>query len=141
MPCARIAKLMAVASILAVGISPAVAQARTLYPNCASHLRYKPKSLILFCADAGVTAQRVRWYRWGAREARGASRYVYAKTCVPDCATGGVRRYRARFVLRRVRTCAENGERVFTRLAVIFGRRHPPGLTKFTQRLQCRSSA
>lgn len=124
---------------LMVLVSPGAAEARTFYPNCAAELRYKPKSLIVFCGDAGVRAKRVRWYRWGAREARGRSRYVYANTCVPDCATGGARRYRARFVLQRVRTCPDNGERVFTRLAVIFGRRHPTGLTKFTQRLQCRT--
>jgi hypothetical protein len=118
---------------------PAASAARTFYPNCAAALRYKPKSLIVFCGDAGVRASHVRWYRWGRREARGRSAYVYANTCMPDCATGGARRYRARFVLLRARTCPENGERVFTRLAVIFGNRHPAGLSRFTQRLLCRA--
>ena len=127
---------MAVVLLIAAAL-PAESQARTYYPNCAAELRYKPKSLIFFCADAGVIAKRVRWYKWGTREARGRSGYVYAKTCIPDCARGGLRRYRARMVLKRARTCPDNGRRVFTRLALIFQGSAPPGLRKFTQRLQC----
>lgn len=117
---------------------PAAGQARTYYPNCAAQQRYKPATVVVFCGDAGVVLRRMHWYSWGAREARGRTRYAYANTCKPTCVEGRFVRYSARVVLQRARTCPTNGRKVFTRMAVIWQGSRPASLRNFTQRLFCR---
>jgi hypothetical protein len=131
----RLFALMVIVALAAVSV--AAADARTFYPNCTSKLRYKPRTLSVFCADGGMQVKRIRWQRWVAAEARGRSRWTYVNDCRPNCAEGHFHRYRVRLVLRRVGTCAANGERIFTRMTVIFVGRKWSGPRQFTHRLAC----
>jgi hypothetical protein len=133
----RLAVVIAAVAALAATALPASAKERTYYPNCQGKARYKPKTVTVFCGDAGMVVKRLRWYRWRASSARGRSRYAYVNDCSPNCAEGKFHRYRVRLVLKRVRRCESTGRKVFTRMAVVFGRRHPAGMTKFSQRLFC----
>jgi hypothetical protein len=134
-----ISLLTVAVGVLAVSALPASAKERTYYPNCQGKARYKPRTVTVFCADGGMVVKRLKWYRWRSTSARGRSRYAYVNDCTPDCADGKFHRYRARLVLKRVRRCESSGRKVFTRMVVIFGRHHPSGLTKLTQRLFCPS--
>jgi hypothetical protein len=89
------------------------------------HLSTRPRRIIFACGDGASIAVRLQYRRWGRKSAAGSGKLAL-ETCDPSCATGGIIRYPMRFVLRRVRGAA--GRRVFTRMAMTFTRRHPPGL-------------
>jgi hypothetical protein len=131
-------RLTAVAATLLVAAAalPASAGARTYVPDCRSDLQFKPRSITVFCADAGMVARRIDWTRWTDRRAEGDSRRALANDCEPSCAEGTFHRYHARMLLRRPRTC-DDGRRVFTRLNVTFVGRKWSGPRSFTQRLSC----
>lgn len=107
------------------------------YPNCVTHLRYRPHTISVFCADGGMQVTRLRWSKWSADEARGHSTRTFVNDCNPNCAQGHFDRFHVRLVLRRARTCARNGERVFTRMTVIFVGPKWSGPRKFTHKLFC----
>jgi hypothetical protein len=124
--------------LLAALTAAASADARTYFPNCATHLRFKPGTISVFCADGGLRVKRLHWYEWGASEARGRSSHASLNDCKPTCAQGHFHTFHARLVLHRARTCSRNDKRIFTRMTVIFtGEKKPSGPGKFTQRLFC----
>ena len=125
------------ALVIAALTGASAAEARTYYPNCATHLRYRPQVITVFCADGGMQVKRLHWSKWSAGEARGRSRYTYVNDCTPNCAQGHFHRFRVRLVLHRVRTCSQNDKQVFTRMTVIFLGQKWSGRRKFTQRLFC----
>ncbi|MGP6175282.1 hypothetical protein [Corynebacterium sp. A21] len=53
-----------------------------------------PGAIILFCGDAHSILDQITWHSWNINGASGRA-LLKAKTCVPDCATGG---YTARWV-------------------------------------------
>lgn len=126
-----------VLAMVVVCASPAGAKERVYYPNCVGKARYKPTKVVFSCGDGGFFAKRLKWYRWGTKSARGRTRYAYQNDCKPFCANGTLHRYRLRLVLKRVRRCS-TGRLVFTRMAVVFGRRRPKGEHNFTMQLSCR---
>jgi hypothetical protein len=129
-------RLLALLFVAALSAASA-AEARTYYPNCATHLRYRPHVISVFCADGGMQVKRLHWSKWAADEARGRSRYSYVNDCTPNCAEGHFERFRVRLVLHRARTCSRNDKQVFTRMTVIFVGHKWSGPRKFTQRLFC----
>jgi hypothetical protein len=133
----RVVGLLACFLAIAVAGS-AAAEARTYQPDCRYHLRYQPRSIVVFCADANMSVKRIHWYGWGRRQARGRSRRAYANDCIPNCAVGHFHRYRVRLVLSRARTCPDNGKRFFSRMTVIFVGRKWAGPRQFTQPTPCR---
>jgi hypothetical protein len=132
--------LIAVAATVSVAAAaaalPASAAARTYMPDCQSKLRFQPRSVTVFCADAGMVVRRVDWTSWGDDRARGDSRRAFVNDCEPSCADGTFHRYHAQLLLRRPRTCS-NGRRAFTRMRVSFVGRKWSGPRSFTQRLFC----
>jgi hypothetical protein len=124
--------------LLAALTGASAADARTYFPNCATHLRHRPGTISVFCADGGMQVQKLYWYEWGPSEARGRSRHAVVNDCKPNCAQGHGHTFRVRLVLHRARTCSRNGKRVFTRMTVIFtGKKKWSGPAKFTQKLFC----
>ena len=131
-------RLIAVAASLLVAAAalPATAGARTYMPDCQSKLRYQPRNVTVFCADAGMVVRRIDWTDWKDRRARGESRRALANDCQPSCADGTFHRYQVRLLLRRPRTCAD-GRRAFTRFNVTFVGPKWSGPRSFNQRLSC----
>jgi hypothetical protein len=81
-----------------------------------------PETVILTCADGGMTVQHVRWQSWKANLAIGAAT-VTANRCDPSCADGVFIDYPVTVVLDRV---VENGAGPqFTRLTAIYADRSP----------------
>jgi hypothetical protein len=134
----RIGALLA-AALAAIALAiPVAAGGQTFYPDCLSNVQYKPHTITVFCADAGMLIRHIHWSRWGATRARGKSSYAYANNCKPSCAEGHFYRYHVRLLLFRVRYCEASSAPIFTRMRVTFtGRKWPGGPRKFTQRLLC----
>ena len=110
------------------------------YPNCTGKLQYKPKTIIVFCADGGAVVRRISWSSWGDREARGSSSRAAVNDCEPSCAQGKFHRYSVRLVLRRPRNCGSGRGRIFTRMDVTYVGSKPAGKRTFTQPLRCPSA-
>jgi hypothetical protein len=122
---------------IALGVTAAQAEARTFYPNCTGKLQYKPRSITVFCADAGMIVSRISWSSWGEREARGRSSRASVNECDPNCAQGKTQRFTVGLRLWRARTCPTGRKRVFTRLTVTFIGAKWSGPRRFTQRSPC----
>lgn len=76
--------------------TPAPAPQRTpvLYNCYMTEPEVRPQAIILFCGDAHSILDEITWHSWSVEGASGRA-LLKARTCVPDCATGG---YTARWV-------------------------------------------
>lgn len=94
--------------------------ARPVYVSDCIHGRVRPSEVVFYCGDAGAYMLNIRWRRWGGSIAIGSGVYT-EKTCVPDCATGGVRRRHATLWLGDVGRCPGQGSKRFYRRAKVSG--------------------
>ena len=54
--------------------------------NCGL-VDFKPESLTVYCADAGIVITNLEWITWGSTEGTATGSYM-ANDCKPDCASG-----------------------------------------------------
>jgi hypothetical protein len=66
---------------------------RTYIVNCQGTLDFKPKEIVIACADAGVRFDSITWSRWTNNGATGRGNLV-VNTCEPTCADGNFITYR-----------------------------------------------
>ena len=85
---------------------------------------YKPKSIVVTCADAGARLNHLKWQRWNGRKASGKGD-MRANDCRPSCADGSFQRYKAEVELSRVRDCG--GIQYFDKITVHFPGKGPGG--------------
>ena len=70
-------------------------QGRVLLLYNCERGRYKPRTVIVTCADANFRVRAIQWSSWTANEARGRGTAL-VNDCDPDCAGGTFRRYPVR---------------------------------------------
>jgi hypothetical protein len=102
-------------------------QGRVLLIYNCERGRYKPRRVIVTCADANFRVRSIRWSSWTRREARGRGTAL-VNDCDPNCAQGTFRRYRIRLRAFRPRLtggCVPGS--LFTRLGWRFPQRKPRG--------------
>jgi hypothetical protein len=119
--------------------SPAAitAQGRVLLIYNCERGRYKPRRVVITCADANFRARGITWSSWTRSEARGRGTAL-VNDCDPNCAEGTFRRYPLRlraFRPRETGGCVPGS--LFTRLAWRFPQRKPAdsrrsGTARFT---------
>lgn len=114
------------------------AQGRVLLLYNCERGRYKPRRVIITCADANFFARGITWSSWTRSEARGRGT-ARVNDCDPNCAAGTFRSYplglRA-FRPRETGGCVPGS--LFTRLAWRFPQRKPAGSRRSgTARLTC----
>jgi len=80
--------------------------------GCRPH-GVKPKLVVVFCGDAGVFFDRLRWSSFGGVTAKATGRQV-RKTCDPDCASGGAVTSDVRLTFSTLRRCSRSGAGRFT---------------------------
>jgi hypothetical protein len=90
--------------------------------NCEHKAVIAPRTFILTCADANDYLGSLRWVSWHS-EAFGTG-IEHINTCMPDCAAGHFRRYRALITLWRARPY-RHGLLRFTRLTEIYPGKRP----------------
>jgi len=73
---------------------------RIYFPPRCQEGRYKPRSVIVFCADAGMILRKIRWRHWNDPVATGRAR-AWANTCEPSCVEGRFIRYQVAVSVRR----------------------------------------
>ena len=103
---------------------------RTYIVDCAGGLAYKPKEIVIACADAGVLFSNITWSKWDMNGAKGRGNLV-VNTCEPTCADGNVITYRrVRLTLGGVASGPGFGTfvNVFSELNGDFGKNLGPAL-------------
>jgi hypothetical protein len=108
---------------------------RLLY-DC-EHGKFKPRKVIVTCADANFRVRAITWTSWTRREARGHGTAL-VNDCEPNCAEGEFHRYPIR--LRAYRPRLEGGcvpAWLFTRLAWRFPGDKPAGPRRGRIRTNC----
>jgi hypothetical protein len=125
--------LMVVGVVAAlVAVQPALAGAggqTQLVANCKTG-SFKPKKVILACADAGFRVRGVTWTEWERGEALGRGTGV-VNDCKPNCAEGKFHTYPVQLRAFRPRDdgkCAPG--RVFTRIRWSFPDKRPQGFPR-----------
>jgi hypothetical protein len=90
--------------------------ARVYAPNCVGKPRFKPRSIILACADDGLLVTKIHWTRWTRQIATGVGVYNW-NDCKPSCVAGHFHaRAGARLKLYSVARCRSKGFLEFTHL-------------------------
>lgn len=100
------------------------ASPRVLVIDCFKG-RFKPRSIVLACADGNASVQRLVWTSWGASAAHGHGVYV-VNTCSPSCVQGHFVSYKMDITLSQP-VLAANRTRYFTRIGLTFHGRGPLG--------------
>ncbi len=89
----------AVALVLSAMVAPTATATQQPNPNrtyivdCVGDLQFKPKEIIIACADAGVAFSNITWSRWNNNRAVGRGT-LSVNTCEPTCADGNFVTYR-----------------------------------------------
>ena len=125
---------LALLSALLFVVAPAAASAANPIKgtNGCGDLKVKPRTVVFACADAGLLASHLDWRHWGDRKAKGEGT-IYAKTCDPDCTSGGVDRFPVVVVFRKLRTehCSGKTVRAYTRYKLNFPGGKPANVGPF----------
>lgn len=66
---------------------------KTYVVNCQGTLDYKPKQIVLACADAGVYVGNITWRKWTMNGASGTGT-LFVNSCNPTCSAGNVETYK-----------------------------------------------
>src|SRR5436190_5544511 len=103
---------------IALGAAATSASSGKVYglKNCTVP-EVRPVRIVLACADNGLWINSIHYGRWGSRTVH-AHGVLHAKTCVPDCASGGVKDYPTKFRLYRIGrvTCDARSIRMYRRI-------------------------
>jgi hypothetical protein len=98
----------------------------TMPPPSGQESGVEPSSIVVTCADNGTGIESIVWTSWTTTTATGSAR-LWQKSCVPDCARGGIGLYPAAVTLTApVRT--PKGL-LFSRLNVTYMHTGPAGHT------------
>jgi hypothetical protein len=132
--------LIALAAAAAVAVTVVAAPAgaannelRVYVSNCKTQV-YKPKSITVYCADAGVVIGKITYSTYTATTARGAGTST-VNLCDPDCAAGNTKTYRVRFTLSKVTQCGDSFQ--FRKLRMRYVGAKPKGSRTVTQTFTC----
>jgi hypothetical protein len=127
--------LTAAAALAVLTALPAVAGGRTYAVNCTRPV-FKPRTIVVACADGNRVFTSLKWGRWATRSAAGHGRAEY-NDCNPVCATGHVHRVGTSVTLSRPVRCRH--VRIFTRLHYVLARNSPGLARRGTFRFRCRN--
>jgi hypothetical protein len=126
---------LALAAVVAMALPVAAASAagsssdqlRVFFPKDCQHNVYKPKSVIVTCADANFAIKKITYSSYGTKKARGTGT-ASINTCEPNCAAGTFQSFPVRFVMSRVGQCGDVPQ--FRRLTVTFTGKRPTGQSR-----------
>jgi hypothetical protein len=97
--------------------------------NCERE-SFRPKTIVVTCADQNFTIRSIRWSDWTTTSATGTGT-ARVNDCQPNCAAGRFRSYRGVTVhLSRPVVCTEDGLKEFSELTYRFGSSRPEGFRK-----------
>lgn len=125
---------LVLAAVLAVALPATVASAgssstqlHVFFPKDCQHNVFKPKSIVVTCADANFMIKKITYSSYGTKSAKGSGT-ASVNGCDPNCAAGTFQSYPVTFALSRVGQCGDVPQ--FRRLTVTFTGAKPKGQAK-----------
>jgi hypothetical protein len=105
-------------------------------PDCSGRPHFKPRTIIVACADGNLSLLKLRWSSWTGKLATGIGVYHW-NDCIPACYRGRFHsRAGARVKLYHVTRCRSKGFLQFTRMRIT-PHASLPRFRPFTQKLSC----
>lgn len=83
---------------IALIAGPAVGQETIYAPKDCTKPKVEPNRITLTCADAGAQLTNLHWNTWNTQRVKGRGRLLL-KSCKPNCAAGGVKRFKVNVTL------------------------------------------
>ena len=117
-----------VAALGALAVTGPAAQRTYVTSNC-TNAAFKPKRVVIACADAGFIATGLSWSQWGDNQAK-ATGTGKVEICEPSCAAGHTAQADVRLRLFRPRYCAQDGKRHYTKVEFVWPQGAPGGGAK-----------
>src|SRR4051794_9212261 len=102
------------APLAGCGSNATAGSRRAELATCAGKPETKPETVVLTCADAGITADHLHWTHWGDATATGEGRAA-VNSCSPDCATAGYHFYDVVLLASHLTSCP-NGRSAYLRI-------------------------
>jgi hypothetical protein len=117
-------RIAIVVTLLAV---PAIATAGShrVWAITCTREQYKPTTIVLSCADAGIRVAKLRWSHWSRTSALATGSYM-ENVCRPTCSAGHVVSRPVRVTLTQPRTCPGHAHPAFRRATFAFPSGPPP---------------
>ena len=123
--------LATLALITAVALSADVALASSssnyLVGDC-QHSQRRPSTVIVTCADAGLSIQKITWSSFGGATAS-ASGSAHINSCTPNCTAGKFSVYSVQITASKPRRCRE-GRSDYRQLKLTYTAKRPPGVAR-----------
>jgi hypothetical protein len=133
----NLARLIVLALLLALPAAALAAghRGRVLVSNCGA-VQYRPKRIVLSCGDGSNFLAKLTWTSWTATKATGAG-VDEVNDCRPACDTGHLHAYPVAVTLSRPVRCKKRVNKLFGRIKLVYGKRHPGPARIETGRLLC----
>lgn len=87
----------------------------------------KPRSLVLTCADANYSLERIAWHGWGTASPTGKAT-VRANDCKPYCAAGHFHTYPVTVTADKLTRCGLTP--TYARVTIVYTGTRPQGIAK-----------
>jgi len=81
--------LSAISPANAASATPSASATTNYIVNCAGKTVTKPTSIVITCADAGVSINKIKWASWDLNAAKGTGILSW-NTCLPKTCVAGV---------------------------------------------------
>ena len=102
--------------------------------NCGP-LVSAPAELVIACADANYSLEKLKWKGWGTVAAK-ATGSAKANDCTPNCAAGHFHSYPVQVIADGLRACGR--AKIYTRLTIVYPGKRPAGISaRNVQTLSC----
>jgi hypothetical protein len=135
----KLAPLLVLAATLGLTAPAGGAGEKTYLPGCvpAEKAKYKPRTIVVACADANFQIRKIEWSHWGDRGAKGTGK-AKVNTCDPSCAEGKFKTYPVIVRAGHPHQCEDFGRREWKRLYWRFTDDKPKGFDRRdSQRRAC----
>src|SRR6266508_255299 len=91
---------------------------KVLFPAECSKPTYKPKQIVVTCADANTVIQNITWKSYDDKSASGSGT-ANVNACEPNCAAGKFEKFPATVALSNPKSCGKDVKQ-FTSLVLTY---------------------
>jgi hypothetical protein len=105
----------------------ATGQSTVYAPKDCTTPKVEPKRITLTCGDAGTRLKSMGWNSWNTSKVKGQGKLL-VEDCDPNCAEGGVDRYKVKATLLNIKnyTCGGQTLPMYRRVHLRFPSKKPP---------------
>jgi hypothetical protein len=118
-------RIAVVVTVLAAIPAAAVAAASRTYAINCLRKQYKPTAIVLTCADAGISVDKLKWSQWSRTKAVGTGTFTW-NDCTPSCVEGHFHNRPVKVTLSGPKACPGRVHKAFGRASFTYPDGAPP---------------